>query len=374
MKNNITHRNHYVPQWYQANFLLTNFHQFYYLDKFPEKLLAKNGKYYERKSILRRGPINCFKQDDLYTINIFDLPLDIIEKELFGQIDINGSISFPVVIENQLNSTAMKAYDSFIEFIDSQKIRTPKGLEWLKYQVSAINNVNDPNSKQILLMDIMRKFRRINRVMWGEGVWEIVSCKSSSVKFIISDHPVTTYNVKLYPGSRECVHPNDPSILYNGTRTIYPLDLNHCLIISHRDYCLEPRKINPLSQRINARYAGSSIFAPLDIIRNRELSEDEVIIINFIIKTRAYRYIAGSDINWIYPEKYIKNSNWSRFDKILNPPREMISITQSIILGYNDGRQVGYDSYGRPIDVSKQKDDIEKILELRKQKNKVIMA
>jgi len=345
-------------------FLQKGQNHFYYLDKSPEKIITENGKSYNRNNLHIWGTKSCFKQEDLYTINIFNFSIDIIEKEFFGKIDTEGCKAFPIVINNLWSAGTLDTYKMFIDYLCTQKIRTPKGLKWIENSFIQSFIKNNPEFNQRRLMSLMGNLRKIYGVMWSEGVWEIISCNNSSIKFIISDHPVTTYNIALYPGSKYCQFPNDPPIKLNGTRTIFPLDMNHLLIISNRDYCLNPSSLAPLKERINARYMGSSLFGPLDIIRVREFTEKEVIAINYIIKERSIRYLAGAEKAWIFPEQYIDNTNWSRFDKILNPPKNKIKIYQETILGYDDGSIIGFDGYGRPIDVSSRMETINKILSM----------
>jgi hypothetical protein len=45
----------------------------------------------------------------------------------------------------------------------------------------------------------------------------------------------------------------------------------------------------------------------LDTQFGRELEEDEVLRINYILKRRATRYIAAAEEEWLYPEKRVPN-------------------------------------------------------------------
>ena len=69
---------------------------------------------------------------------------------------------------------------------------------------------------------------------------EIVSAEDSSVKFITSDHPVTIYNHAVPPSDRACAYPLDPGIALRGSQTIYPMDRNHCLILTNLEYAKDP--------------------------------------------------------------------------------------------------------------------------------------
>ena len=79
----------------------------------------------------------------------------------------------------------------FFEYLDTQKIRTPKGLDWLSAQY--------PRLTQNDLMFEMQGIRMMHCTIWTEGVREIVSAQDAEVKFIVSDHPVTIYNHAIPP-------------------------------------------------------------------------------------------------------------------------------------------------------------------------------
>jgi hypothetical protein len=79
----------------------------------------------------------------------------------------------------------------FFEYLDTQKIRTPKGLDWLSAQY--------PRLTQNDLMFEMQGISVMHCTIWTEGVREIVSAQDADVKFIVSDHPVTIYNYAIPP-------------------------------------------------------------------------------------------------------------------------------------------------------------------------------
>lgn len=55
------------------------------------------------------------------------------------------------------------------------------------------------------------------------------------------------------------------------------------------------------------------MFNVLDIQTLRCLSEQEVREINFIIKSRALRYIGAAREEWLYPERHVTKSDWNRY-------------------------------------------------------------
>ena len=61
-------------------------------------------------------------------------------------------------------------FQDFFEFLDIQKIRTPKGLDSLKAQYPALT--------QNELMFEMQGIRMLHCTIWAEGVREIVSAET----------------------------------------------------------------------------------------------------------------------------------------------------------------------------------------------------
>src|ERR1019366_1023698 len=92
-----------------------------------------------------------------------------------------------------------------------------------------------------------------------------------------------------------------------GTRTIFPLSLSRCLIITHAQYVRAPHA-NPLAMRTNAKSFQLAMFKFTDIQIGRTLSENEVKRINHIMKQAATKYIAAGCEEWLYPE--VDNPNF----------------------------------------------------------------
>lgn len=89
-------------------------------------------------------------------------------------------------------------FQRFFEYLSVQKLRTPKGLDWIRGQY--------PSLSQIELMIEMQALRTMNCMM-----------------------------------------------------TIFSLDSNHCLILTNLEYAKAPDAIDPLEDRQNARYSGQTI-------------------------------------------------------------------------------------------------------------------
>lgn len=286
----------------------------------------------------RRAPNQNFYENDLYTTSIFGIPNDEIERYLFGTIDRKGSAAIQALVSQDLK----RLYHSFstvFEYLDAQKLRTPKGLDWIMSHYPKLTHTE--------LMLEMQHLRQMHCTMWIEAVREIVSAENSSIKFLITDHPVTIYNAACPPNSPQCEYPNDPSIALKASQTVFPLDSDHCLILTNLEYAREPDCADPLTSRTHARYFGQTLTRFDTIIRTRKLSEEEVAAINLILKSRAHRFIAAVKKEWLYPEAVIESS-WSEVGKVLLPPEnELWHFGGEIIVGYKDGSSHYQDEFGR---------------------------
>lgn len=335
---------HYVPQWLQRRFLRKST-TFFYLDLTPDRVRLPSGGSYIRRDLLRWGTERCFAADDLYTISSFGGEAsDVLETEFFGEIDRSGSDALPYVAEGKLASD-MKTYKALLEFFSVLKIRTPKGLDWLKKLGERGYNLA-LGTKEALLSFLM-EIRKIHITTWAECTWEVVSSEAAGVSFLLTDHPVTAYNPRIFPGSPRCRYPFDPPIELLGTRTLVPLDSSHCLILSNQEYVRRPDVKRSLRLRTNARAFGFSWFQPLNIAHGRELTEKEVLQTNFILKRRARRYLAAEDRESLYPERALKSLKWDTFDASLLP-RGMV-LTEEIWAKFEDGTEIATDAFGRPI-------------------------
>jgi hypothetical protein len=203
---------------------------------------------------------------------------------------------------------------NLIDYLDAQKIRTPKGLWLLKTLAAKTGIIADQNT----LMILMQNWRRFLCTMLAEGFWEIVGAGRSEHKFICSDEPVTLYNCDHYPNSPMCQFPYDPHIFERGTRVIFPLDSNHCLIISHYEHATDPKRSRARQHRRNARSFDQTLLTYLDVHRSRELDTEQVATINYLIKRRAVRYVAASRKNHLIPELVVGNPRWSEIDDTLH--------------------------------------------------------
>jgi hypothetical protein len=132
-----------------------------------------------------------------------------------------------------------------------------------------------------------------------------------------------------------------------GSQTIFPLDANHCLILTNLEYAKDPSGVDLLRTRQNPRHFGQTLARTDAWIRTRKLSREEVIAINHVLKSRARRHIAAAEEDWLYPER-VAPHEWTAVGKILLPPEnEIWHFGGEIYVGYKDGSSSYQDAFGR---------------------------
>ncbi|WP_377799781.1 DUF4238 domain-containing protein [Bosea eneae] len=279
----------------------------------------------------------AFVQKDLYSTFFGTSVNDEIERRLFGDIDGRGSQAVRAFSGSDVTEWH-KHFQTFFEYLDIQKIRTPKGLDWLKAQY--------PKLSQNELMYEMQGIRMMHCTIWVGGVREIVSAENSDVKFIFSDHPVTIYNHAISPTHAMGAYPLDPSIALRASQTIFPLNRNLCLILSNLEYARDP-STGPLEKRTFARNYRQSMTRIDAFIRTRKLTAEEVTQFNFVLKSRARRYIGGGRKEWLYPEKAISQP-WADLRKTFLPPKdELFHFGGEMFAKYESGHVHYQDEFGR---------------------------
>ncbi len=310
-----TKKNHYIAQWYQKGFFYDSKDKLHHLNLSPDRInsLKESIKYHNNYTI--KSPANIFFTEHLYSTFLENNFNDSVERILFGNIDNIGSRAVNYFINGEFTNQH-KYFNFFFEYLDAQKIRTPKGLDWIKKYYS--------NLKQNDLMQEMQGLRQLNCTTWLEGVKEIVSAENSEIKFIFSDHPVTIYNFGLSLEENDYKYPYDPSINLKGSQTIFPLDKNHCLILTNYEYAKNPDTENLKELRTDVCNFRKSLTRTDNIIRTRSLKKQDVESINYIIKKRANKYIAAGKKEWLYPENNI-NIELNKIQKILLPPKNELS-------------------------------------------------
>lgn len=199
-----------------------------------------NGQTLAEPEVEELGPKLAFVKLDLYTTRFGRILNDDIETFLFGPIDKTGADAVRGWISGD-QAQIHRKFQDFFGYLDAQKLRTPKGLDWILKHYDRL--------PQLELMLQMQALRQMHCAMWSECVREIVSASKANVKFLVSDHPVTVFNPKMTPESTGCQYPNEPGIQMVGTQTIFALDANHCLILTNLEYAESPAEVDYLARR-----------------------------------------------------------------------------------------------------------------------------
>ncbi len=264
---------------------------------------------------------------------------DMLEKSFFGTVDKRGAAATAFFDSYEgIKAGTNETFRELIMYMGAQRFRTPRGLEWITRQMGA------KNQTQALIF--MRNLFGLYGTMWMEGVWEFAKAKKSPTKFIISDEPITFFNRKIYPA--EEAYPGREDLSKVGTRTLFPLGPETCVIVTHVQLTRNPH-VDSLQVRINARAFQQTLAKLTDLQFGRELEEQEVLRINYMLKRRATRYIASSNREWLYPERRMGIVSWEKLDEdwFLFPHLWKIPFTSEIVMGFNDGTAWGVDEYGR---------------------------
>jgi len=352
--------NHYVPEWYQKNFIpasKTN-GKLFYLKLKPDEHRDSKGKIHVANPLKELSPRQCFAEVDLYTTRFGESESREIERLFFGAIDANGKTAVDHFADYHYPDWRPEPLHHLVEFMSTQKLRTLKGLDWLTEQLNS-NNANTTLAKMLELKDLFS-------ATWIECVWQICDADNSNTKFIVSDHPITIYNRTLGPRQPTwCRGSKDPDIRFVGSHTIYPLTLNKVLILTNLAWARNPYQ-KAKNYRPNPGFFRSTMFGFHNLHINRHLSEQEVREINFIIKSRAYKYVAAGNKEWLYPEKFVSKSDWNTYGDgiLLMPDPRSMSYGGEVFAGYKEGSHFAVDPYGRkPGDPKFGKDDLPDNLE-----------
>lgn len=334
-------RNHYVPQWYQRRFLSSgqSEQKFAYLDMSPQRV-TRDGRTHTRRGLLHWGPRRCFVEEDLYTTRFGNWESTEIEEKFFGQIDRNGKAAVEYFSSFEHPSADGDALRALLLFMAAQKMRTPKGLDYL----SSIIGSGDRNSLLLAMQELYRMYCAI----WTECVWLLADANNSQTKFLVTDHPVAVYNRAVFPHSPEFRKEGDPPVWLNGTHTLFPLDRERILILTNLSWVRNPYG-NPKATRPNPQLFRNAMFKFTDIQTHRALSETEVIRINYMLKKRARRFVAAANREWLYPEDIVGNERWDKIAEpyLLMPDPRSVNFSTGVFMGGNDGQVAAFDEYGR---------------------------
>lgn len=338
MNDGLSHVHHYVPEWYQKRFLEAGADKLHLLDLLPDTVKLPNGRKFTHNDYRLRPPSKCFYSDDLYMMRFGPFITDRIERHFFGMTDRRGSVAVNTFSRvRAFDKGFAQTQGEIPPYMGAQRFRTPRGLDWLKQQTGTVDHNR--------ALGIMANTFQQHTTMWAEGIWEVVMATKTTTKFIISDEPVTFYNSRLPPSFAK--YPGTEELANVGTRTIFPLGPESCLIITHLQFTRDPEQ-NPVKARINARKYDQVMMYAGNVQFGREIEEDEVLRLNLILKMKATRYIAAGRKDWLYPEKHLKRTGWAVLDDdwFLFPNLWKVPFTKAISMGYRDGSHWAADEYG----------------------------
>lgn len=318
---------HYIQQRYQKNFFEPGETQYWYED--TVFIIDKNGNI--TNDVKYRGTKVCFAADNLYAISTI-ADKDYLEIALFNRLVEQNYYAIDYVLSG--SSFSLPSRDvgfSLFRYISAQKMRTPHGLFLVGKYFAALGKKLTDDEVLAAMTDMIERMA----ITLSEAAIEIFDATNLSVKFILSDAPTVTYNKLL----RE---ENLLDFLLKGTQIIFPLSRNFCMVftprelsdgkLNKRDYCIA---------RKNARISGSSIFDVRKLRNFRDADVEEVNSINFLIREKSYRYIAGGKKEYMTCKKSIDYSS------ILKPKRYR---RNKEICFVRNGKLECYDEFGQQVE------------------------
>lgn len=171
--------NHYVPQWYQNRFLPENQknRELFYLDLNPDKFTDPRGVVHLKKAVKKQGFKFCFAEEDLYTAKIGSIVSKEIETYFFGNIDNKGRGALDYFENFAHPSVDGKAFDALMIYMSTQKLRTPKGLGWLREKAEGANKDQT--------LRLMLKLRQFYTVQSGQNVFGLYQMLQNQIQNLL---------------------------------------------------------------------------------------------------------------------------------------------------------------------------------------------
>jgi hypothetical protein len=273
-----------------------------------------------------------------------------MERRFFGGIDTRGHKAVNELAEfSGISNSHLPSFNHLVSYMGAQRFRTPRGLDDIKKR-AAWQNVGSQNRTMAALADVFEAYQ----TMWMEAVWEVVRARKSATKLIVADDPVTFYCKLMFKSDWD--YPNDAELKQIGTRTLFPLGLDSCLIITHTQL-VRNLWSTPTETRENARSFERAMMHLGGIQFGRELEEDEVLRINYILKKRATRYVAAANRDWLFPEQQVSTRDWHLLDHdwFLLPHLWKVPFTTGMAGGGGKAAPWAVDEYGyRPWELGYQ--------------------
>lgn len=149
-----TRNNHYVPQWYQRGFLAPGQSRLFHLNLDPDRKTLPDGRQVPRTALHEWGSKNCFVEYDLYTTHFGPIVNDEVERYLFGVIDDLGAKAVRAFALGN-HADVHESFQDFFEHMAAQKLRTPKGLDWIRSCYGALGQVDLMVEMQTLRLGLL---------------------------------------------------------------------------------------------------------------------------------------------------------------------------------------------------------------------------
>ena len=194
----------------------------------------------------------------------------------------------------------------------------------------------------------IQQLQNLYCAIWTEAVWSLIDATQTQTKFILSDHPVTVYNRDCFPNSESCRDFRDPDIRCVGTHTIFPLSPTRALVLTNHSWVRNPQ-LRQLSSDRTRTFFVRLCFITQAYKPDVSSTRSKINQINFIIKKRAYRYVAAAEEAWLYPERNIPSEHWRKLDDryLLMPDPRSVTVSEEIVIGYDNRRSEIFDLDGR---------------------------
>jgi len=356
----VSNDHHFVPVWYQRNFLPGRKGEFYVFDKDPiTSVRCPDGviRRISPRQIRKSGPYALFQRDGFYSVALRGIQSDAIERFIFGPLDNLGAranrlfLQWPETrgvlhtdagIPAEFGHPTYRMFD-VVNFMDAQLARTPRGIDSLRWHFARQGQLGTDNNA---IMARLLRMRQLHGTIWSEGHWELFSAASSDVKFLLSDDPVVIYNMDCFPSSAVCQYPHTPNPFWCGSRVIYPLSSDVLLVITHVEHHDNPRRRLARRNRRNARAYDDALVSFTDIVNYRGFGSQEVSLINHVIKSRATRFVASACEQDLFPEEHIGNTRWSEIDELFRPEFPSYLSESEVIVRHEDDSLMFSNSFG----------------------------
>jgi hypothetical protein len=129
---------------------------------------------------------------------------------------------------------------------------------------------------------------------------------------------------------------------------MFPLSLDKVLLLTNLTWVRNPYQSETVT-RPNPHPWRAAMFNLTEIQTQRHLTELEVQQINFIIKSRALRYVSAGREEWLYPEEHVSKDDWSGYGDgyLLMPDPRAVNFGSEMFIGYRSGAVDHFDAYGR---------------------------